>query len=152
MTALTLAASDALIRRMLEEATYFCLAYARWIDDAGFDAVKGELFASMPALARAIVPGIARRMVRKQVHAQGTGRHAPEDIYAMAAEDLQALSQILGEKPYFLGSEPRSIDATAYAFLAPLLWSPMPPGFKGAVAKHANLVAYCERMKARYYP
>src|SRR5690348_16947942 len=24
------------VRRMVEEGTYFCLVYARWIDDAGF--------------------------------------------------------------------------------------------------------------------
>jgi glutathione S-transferase len=140
------------VRRMLEEGTYFCLVYARWIDDAGFEPVKNEIFGAMPALARALVPHIARRMIKKQIHAQGTGRHAPEDIYAMAAEDIAALAGILGDKPYFLGDAPTSLDATTYAFVAPLLWAPVPPGLQGVVEKHAGLTAYCERMKARYYP
>jgi glutathione S-transferase len=126
--------------------------YGRWIDDEGFEAVKGQLFSHMPALARAIVPGVARRMVKKQVYAQGTGRHAPEDIFAMASEDTAALSEILGDKPFFLGESATSVDASAYAFLAIMLWSPFPAPIHEAVSKHANLVAYCERMKAKYYP
>lgn len=140
-----------LVRRTLEEGLYFCMVYARWVDDVGWAAGKSEFFKDMPAVARAIVPGIARRMIRKQAHSQGTGRHAPEDIYAMAAEDTAALSAILGDKPYFLGDSPTSVDASAYAFLALMLWSPLPEAIPDAVKKHANLVAYCERMKSRYY-
>lgn len=140
------------VRRMLEEGTYFGLVYARWVDDAGFDAAGGEMFQSMSPVARALVIPIARRMVRKQTHAQGTGRHAPEDIYSMVADDVASLADILGDQPYFLGAEPASVDATAYAFLATLLWSPRPPGLQGLVEKHPNLEAYCDRMKARYYP
>lgn len=139
------------IRRMLEEGTYFGLVYSRWVDDAGFEAAKNELFGSMPALARAIVPSIARGMVKKQTQAQGTGRHAPEDIYAMIADDLAALSVLLGEKSFFLGDSPTSIDATAYAFLALVLWAPKPPGLAGVIEKHPNLVAYGERMKNRFW-
>jgi len=140
-----------LIRRTFEEGLYFCLVYSRWVDDVGWQAGKDTFFATMPAIARAIVPGIARRMIKKQVHAQGTGRHAPEDIYAIAAEDVAAMAEILGEKPYFLGDSPTSVDATAYAFLALMLWTPLPEAVLAAVKKHPNLVAYCERMKSRYY-
>src|SRR5690349_17335849 len=52
-----------LIRRTLEEGLYFGVVYARWVDEDGWNAGKEELFSKMPALARAFVPGIARRMV-----------------------------------------------------------------------------------------
>lgn len=139
------------IRRTFEDGLYFCLVYARWIDDAGWPAAKDAFFSGMPALPRALVPGIARRMVRKHLHAQGTGRHAAEDVYALADADLTAVAELLGENPYFMGESPASVDATAYAFLALTLWTPVPPALEGAVKRHANLVAYCERMKARYY-
>ncbi|MFO0590850.1 MAG: glutathione S-transferase family protein [Polyangiaceae bacterium] len=141
-----------LIRRTIEEGLYFCLVYARWVDDVGFAAGKEELFGAMPAVARALFPSIARRMVRKQVYAQGTARHAQEDIYAMLDADVTALADILGEKPYFLGQSPTSVDATAYAHLALLLWSPLSDAATAPIKKHPNLVAYCERMKARYFP
>jgi len=140
------------IRRMVEEGLYFCLVYARWVDDVGFAAARRDLFGGMPALARAIVPGIARRIVTKQVRAQGTGRHAPEDVLAMCADDVAALAELLGDKPYFLGDAATSVDATTYAFLAGLRWAPLGPAFAAILPKHPNLVAYCERMKARYYP
>lgn len=140
------------VRRMLEDGLYFCLMYGRWVDEAGWGPAKEAFFSEMPAIARALVPGIARRMAKKQAHAQGTGRHAAEDVYAMADADAGALSDILGDRPYLLGDSPTSVDATAYAFLALVLWSPLPAGLTGSVEKHANLVAYCERMKARYYP
>lgn len=140
------------IRRTLEEGTYFGLVYSRWVDDAGFAVVRDSFFASLPALARALVPPLARRAIKKQVYAQGTGRHAPEDIYASVRKDLEALSVLLGDQPFFLGAEPTSVDATAYAFLALLLWSPKSETLGNVLEKHANLRDYCERMKARYYP
>ena len=140
-----------LIRRTVEEGLYFGLVYARWVDDVGWEHGSKAFFSGLPAIASAFVPGIARRMVTKQIHAQGTGRHAPEDVWAMIAADLTALSEILGENPYFLGADPTSVDATVYAFLALILWTPLHPSVTDALKKHANLVAYCERMKARYY-
>ncbi|MEZ4313960.1 MAG: glutathione S-transferase family protein [Polyangiaceae bacterium] len=140
------------IRRMLEEGTYFCLLYARWVDDTGFEPVRARFFSQLPPVARSLVPHIARRLIRKQVESQGTGRHAPEDIYAMAAEDIAALASLLGDRPYFLGDHPTSTDAAAYAFLALSLWAPVPAGLTGVTARHPALVAYCERMRARYYP
>lgn len=141
-----------LIRQTFEEGLYFRVVFGRWVDDVGFAAGKAEFFKDMPGLARAVVPSIARRMVRKQVVAQGTGRHAPEDVYAMAAADLAALSEILGDKPYFLGDAPTSVDATAYAFVALLVWSPLPEALAEAAKRHPNLVAYCERMRGKYHP
>ena len=139
------------IRRMVEEGLYFGLVYSRWVEEVGWTKGKTELFAAMPAIARALVPTLARGMVKKQVNAQGTGRHAQEDVFAMMEADVTALAALLGENPYFLGQNPTSVDATAYSFLALMLWSPLHDTVTGAVKKHANLVAYCERMKARYY-
>lgn len=139
------------IRRMIEEGLYFGLVYSRWVDDAGWERGKGELFGAMPAIARAFVPSLARGMVRKQVTAQGTGRHAKEDVFALIEADVASLAALLGQQPYFLGENPTSVDATAYSFLALLLWSPLHDTVNGTIKKHPNLVAYCERMKARYY-
>ena len=47
--------------------------------------------------------------------------------------------------------QPSSYDATAYAFLANVLWSPLDSDAKDALRAHPNLVAFCERMKAAYF-
>lgn len=41
--------------------------------------------------------------MRKQLSAQGIGRHTPDEIYAMGAADLEALSIALGDELFFLG-------------------------------------------------
>lgn len=140
-------------RRMVEEGLYFCLAYWRWIEDDAFAIAERDLLRPvLPPVIRSVIPRLVRRQVKEQLRAQGTGRHTRDEIFAMGRADLDCLSETLGEGPYFGGAEPRSIDATMYAFLAIVLWSP-PEG--GPLNEHVktkpNLVAYCERMKARYW-
>lgn len=93
-----------------------------------------------------------REGILQEFHGQGMGRHTAEENYALARADMTALSDYLGERSYFMGEDPTSLDATAYAWLAHILWVP----FQGPVKEYAvslpNLVAYCHRMKEQYYP
>jgi glutathione S-transferase len=94
---------------------------------------------------------LARRSLAQQLHAQGIGRHLPEEIYRIGTADIDALSLLLGNEPYFLGAEPSSVDAAAYAFLANILDVPLDMPLMQAARSHPNLPAYCERMRVRYY-
>ena len=64
---------------------------------------------------------------------------------------MTALSELLGDQAFFLGDEPTSVDATAYAFFANLLWVPIDLPIRAHAQKLANLEGYCQRMKARYF-
>jgi glutathione S-transferase len=139
------------IQRTFEESLYWPVLYSRWIDDAGFAKVEEAFFAYLKFPFRQIIPIIARRGLRGQLRGQGTGRHGRDEIYAIGCRDISALAELLGEKEYFLGNEPSSVDATAFAFLANLLWVPIDLPMRAHAAKFANLEAYCQRMKARYY-
>lgn len=139
------------IQRTFEESLYWPVLYTRWIEDEGFAKVKQAAFARLPFPLRQIIPPLARRSLRRQLHGQGTGRHSREEIYAIGCRDVAALAQLLGKQAYFLGDEPASIDATAYAFLANLLWAPFDMPIRREAQKFANLDAYCQRMKARYF-
>jgi glutathione S-transferase len=90
--------------------------------------------------------------MRKQLHGHGMGRHREADIYAIGQRDITALADFLGDKPYFLGETPCSLDATAYAFLANLLWVPVESPLKQHARQYPQLEAYCQRMRSRYYP
>ena len=48
-------------------------------------------------------------------------RLSKDDVYFIAKNDLKALDIFLGDKQYFLGDEPRSADASIFAFVAQLL-------------------------------
>jgi glutathione S-transferase len=139
------------LRILLDEHFYWAIVYSRWIDDAGWELMKAMITRGMPPVVRNIVPGIIRGNVRKSLHAQGLGRHSPEEIYASGNADLTAVSTYLGDKPFIMGDEPRSLDACVYSYLASALCSPFPSPLKTHAQSLANLQPYCERMKTRYY-
>lgn len=139
------------IQRTFEESLYWPVVYSRWIEDVGYETVKAAAFAKFKFPLRQIVPVMARRGLRKELHGQGTGRHSREEIYAIGCRDVIALSELLGDQAYFLGDEPASIDATAYGFMANLLWVPIDLPIRQQAQKLPNLEAYCQRMKARYF-
>ena len=139
------------IQRTFEESLYWPVVYSRWIEDVGFETVKEAAFSKLKFPLRQIVPVMARRGLRKELHGQGTGRHSPEEIYAIGCRDVSALSELLGDQPFFLGDEPTSIDATGYGFLANLLWVPIDLPIRRHAQTLPNLEAYCQRMKARYF-
>jgi glutathione S-transferase len=133
-------------RRLFEENFYWCMVYARWFDAANWDASKRAIFAKMPLPLRLIAPPLVRRSLWKQIRGHGMGRHAQAEVYKIALDDLTAASRFLGDKPYFMGDRPRTIDATAHAFLALFLFSPINLPNRAEIDKLGNLKPYCERM------
>ena len=94
---------------------------------------------------------LIRDVVRGYLYAQGMGRHSRAEVYAIGNVDLSALSAYLEEKPYFMGEQPTTLDATAYAFLSRVLWVPYESPLKTHMQTLTNLVSYCQRMRERYY-
>ena len=139
------------ILRLLEDSLYWVLLHARWIDAQGWPLTRRSFFGTLPVPLAWFVPPLARRSLARQLYAQGTGRHEPQEIYGIGNADLAALSLLLGDAPYFLGTEPSSVDAAAYAFLANILDVPLDTPLRQAARAHANLPAYCARIRARYY-
>lgn len=138
-------ASAHAFRRLFEENFYWCMVYARWFDDANWPESKQAIFGRMPLPLRLIAPPLIRRSLRKQIDGHGMGRHEKDEIYRIARDDLAAASAWLGDKRYFMGDRPRSIDATAHAFLATFLYSPANRALKPELDRMPNLKAYCER-------
>ena len=141
-----------LARRTIEEHLYWVLVHSRWAEDEGFAQVRGVFLKFMPKF---IGPLVMDRVIRKKVvaslHAQGVGRHAPADIYRRGAEDLDALSVMLGDRPYLLGERPTSVDASLYGMLVALWLFPVDTPIKRHFGTLGNLVAYTERMHNRYF-
>ncbi len=142
--------ADHALRRMLEKHTYFAALWLRWIDDAAWPATRTAFFGTLPAPLRVVVPGVVRRKMRRDLAGQGVGRHTKDEICARACADLDALGAALGKSDFFGGEEPATLDATAYAFLANLVWAPIDTSVKAhLVRKLPGLVGYCGRMEGR---
>jgi len=136
-----------MVRRTLEEGYYFVGLFARWHHDEGYAHMREAFKQFVPAL---VVP-IVRRMQRKKLYEQGTGRHSYEDAMAMGGADLDALAELLGDRPFLLGDKPRVIDCTVFGFLEATLGFPLEGPLKKQGESHANLVAYRQRIRARWW-
>jgi len=136
-----------LVRRTLEEGYYFIGMYQRWKTDEGYKIQREEFGRFIPKI---IVP-LIRRDILKKLHHQGTGRHSLEEATAMGAGDLDAIAELLGDRPFLLGDAPRTVDATVFAFLEATLGYPVDGEIKRHAASHANLVGYRKRIRERWW-
>jgi glutathione S-transferase len=136
-----------LIRRTLEEHTYFATLRFRWMDDEGWRHTR-SFFDELPWGLRQAVGALVRRKMGRDLQGQGLGRHTREELCAKAMADIDAIFAQLGTQPFFGGAEPAAIDACVYAFAANLVWVPVENPIKQHALANASLMAYCERMRA----
>lgn len=141
-----------LVRKTLEEATYWVLVYQRWIDEAGWAEWRKVFEPMLPPVIGPFLAGLIRRKVRASLATQGTGRRTPEEIDRLGVADVEAVAAVLGEGPYLLGERPSSYDATAWAFLNTFAEFPVPSKTGDAVRGNPAMTAWLARMKERYYP
>lgn len=139
-------------QRLFEENLYWAVVHTRWADAAGWALTRAAFFGAMPAPMRWFVPALARRGLLAEMRGQGMGRHSVAEIHAIACRDVTAVADFLADKPFMLGAAPTSLDATAYAFLANLLWAPVDSPIRRHAQERPVLEAYCRRMQARYFP
>lgn len=134
--------------RTLEKSAYFVGVYNRW--GPKWKAIGADMFPGMPPALFHVVTPFVRHRILKQPRAQGVSRNTPEQIYAIGRADMDALAEILGDRPFFF-DQPSTIDATAYGFLANLLHEPFDDPLTDAARSHPNIVAFCDRMAERYW-
>lgn len=140
-----------LLAKSLEENLYWSVVYSRWSDDHTWPIAKEAFFAGIPFPLNTFVPALIRRGVIKNLHAQGLGRHSHQEILEITDKSLQALSVLLGDKPYFFGDAISTFDVTAYSILCQFYLVDYSSEFKVLAQKYGNLQRYCERIKNEYY-
>jgi glutathione S-transferase len=138
--------------KLAEDHLYWAVVDARWTSDANFYKGPVKFFARVPGPVRPLVVAMVRRQLRKTLHGQGTGRHSPAEIAALAKHGIDAIADYLGQKPFFMGGEPAGVDATMFAFTAGLLCPLFDTPLRAAAERHDNLKRYVGRMAARFYP
>ena len=140
------------VERMVEDHLYWAIIHLRWAVKENFDKGPTHFFDAMPEPMASEVRQQARQRTIANLEAHGLGRHSPDEIADQASRSLASLSAILGDKPYLMGDAPSGSDASVFGgvagVLAPLFDSPV----RCAAEVHPNLVAYRDRMMARYYP
>lgn len=139
------------VQRMLEEHFHQCFEHQLFFGKGAEQRLQ-EFAATMPIPLRWLVPTVLKRTFTTQLHARGMGRHSEDVIIAQGKSDLDALSELLGDQPYFLGEQPSSIDACVFGFLGVSLYVAGDNPLYQYGASMDNLMQYCERMRLRYFP
>lgn len=139
------------VQRMLEEHYHQAFEHQLFLGRGGEDRLE-EFAATLPPVLRWIVPKVMLRQLRAQLHARGLGRHVEEEIIAQGKADLLALSQLLGDRRYFLGDRATSIDACIFGFLGVTVYVQGDNPLFTYAASLPNLMRYCDRMREAYFP
>jgi len=145
------AAKSLVLQRMLQEHYHQVFEYELVVLDEGFAHLRNIIAASMPGpLVFAIAP-LVRRGFAKHLFERGIARHSPEDVAAMGRADVDALSDWLGDREWFVTDHPTKADATAFGLLAVSIRSPLPTPTCAYARSKPNLVAFVDRVLARYF-
>jgi glutathione S-transferase len=140
------------VEKMLEDHLYWVLVYWRWMKDENFEKGPAKFFNRAPAIIRPVIKWRVRGEVRRRLHGHGIGRHTEAEMTQMSDRAFDALSQILGDNAYLMGSEACGADATAFAFVASALSPVFESPVRAKVENLPNLVAYRDRMLSEYFP
>ena len=135
------------LQRLFEDHLYFIGLYSRWIDEEGWGPTSEAFFEGVPRPARGLARTMVRERMRRTLHHQGLGRHSREEIYGLARADLWAATLHLGERPFFAGDRPATIDAVAYGFLANIYLVPLETELKRIALDFPSLLGWCEAME-----
>lgn len=135
------------IQKWLEEFTYWLNVHTKWTI-----CVNDFLstFLKLPLLWK---PFIVRKF-QKMTYTVGVGRHSNEEVGEMMVHDLRMLSELLGDKKFFMGEEPCELDCAAFGQLAQYRWHTPHKcqGWKLLTEELTNLMQYTDRMKSLYWP
>lgn len=134
-------------RVMLEERTYWAGVYARFLDPAGEDFLFNQMLAGVPAEMKSQIAKAMRENVYQEMHGHGIGRHSAEQIYAFAQQDISALLHYLGDKPFFFGQTPTTIDCSIVGILANFLANDFAWALGNYLQSQPQVAAYVKRFE-----
>lgn len=138
--------------RMIDEHTYWCgVIQPRWRMDDGWETYVPILARTdqVPQEVRAFLDDL-RVHIGNEFVMQGMGLKDDEAVLRDFETDADALSDFLGAKDFFMGAQPRSIDASVFSILAHTIEAPFDWPGKAHIAAKGNLVDYMTRMRDRF--
>ena len=144
-------ATALLVQRTLEEHYAFAIVYTHLIREEGARHTRAR-FDAIPAMVRPLVARAVRKQIEKILWSQGTSRHSDAEICAAASRDWDAVLEVMSDGPFFFGEEPTGIDAVVFGALATSILTPIPSPIRDFLVSRPSLVAYAERMRARFFP
>jgi glutathione S-transferase len=138
--------------RLLDEHTYWCaVIQPRWREEANW-----EIYAPIIAGVKPVPSDVRqsldefRKLILSEFLGQGMGRFPGAVVYERARADIDAVSDFLGSKPFFMGDRLRSIDANVLSALNHIFGTPFNFDTKDYVEGKKNLADYRARLNASF--
>ena len=94
------------IEKMCEEHLYWIIVSHALDGRRKFRTRSGAIVRSRPRVARPLAKWFIRRKIAKSLWAQGMGRHSAAEVDELGVRDIEALSTLIGDKPYLFGDDP----------------------------------------------
>jgi len=138
-----------LLEDWADELLYFQLVYLRWYSDPGWARLAPAIFGRLPRPLRKLVPALVRRKVRARLEGQGTGLKPLEVVLREVGEGLDMLENLLGEDPFFCGTQACRGDLALAAVLDQLLLPLHPPETAIDLGSRPRLAAWLQRLHQR---
>eukprot|EP00058_Branchiostoma_floridae_P024685 XP_002610175.1 hypothetical protein BRAFLDRAFT_216960 [Branchiostoma floridae] len=93
------------------------------------------------------------KVMQTKLYHQGVGRHSKTEVYQLGNADIRALSALLGDKPFLMGTKPTTVDASVFGQLAQVVYTQLPSPHRQVIINSCdNLLDYCDRIKDQFYP
>lgn len=141
------------MQRLLEEHLFWATMYTRWqYTDANWQVNKQAIFGALPPPLQDMLADSWRHLIKQQIYGHGMGRHTPDEIFELGNQDIDALSACLGNKKYFIGNKPTTLDASAFGFLINTFGCPIESPIKEHGLTKINLTDFVDQIKKEYYP
>ena len=138
--------------RLIEEHLFWIALYSRWqYTDENWQINKAAIFSALPPIIRDIGANLTRRKIQQQIYGHGTGRHQPDEIFTLGKQDIDTLATLLGDKKYFFGTQPTTLDASAFGLLINIIGCPIESPLKEYGLSKDNLIDYVDRIMGEYY-
>jgi hypothetical protein len=142
-------------RRMLKENTYWGGIHIRYSMEENWrhyrEVVANILFPDAPIEAWEPFIKDFRQTILSQMYSHGMGRHSSDEIVQITCADFQALSDFLADKPFFMGDQPTTLDATACAYVGNFIKPPYTSPIVDYVLQRSNLCNHYERMTEQFF-
>jgi glutathione S-transferase len=130
-----------LVTRLLDDL-YWVMSYSRWKDERYWPAFRSALMREHSSLTEEGMAK-AREFNFQRYYFQGIGRYAPDAVYARGLADLGVLADLVPRGGYVHGSDPTSVDAGIYGFIANIYLYDIDTPLKQFVSSRQNLVRHC---------
>lgn len=138
-------------KSLVEESLYNCQLYNWFSEKTNFDEVTNLVFSrALPFPLNWILPSRYRKSVNTKLELHGL--ISADAAYSLAKKCYHALSTKLGNRKFFFGDEPTSLDAVVFGFLATQLIPELPNReLHFLISEHQNLVQFVNNILNTYF-